>query len=348
MNTLKSKWELQTLVILAVLFTIKFAQPLLFPLFLSFFLYLLINPIFEGLIKFKIPKVIAAALIMAGFLALISSAITFFVQPASHWIENAPRNLSIIEHKFDFLKKSLGEINKVAETAQNMTEVSKDQDKIKVATQETSINSSLFDLTSNIIIMIFTVLILVFFLLIYFKHFIRNLEQVIHNRRRNAKEKENVFLTSLRNEVSSYMFTFTLICAGLGLIMTCVFWLLGLPNPILWGGMVMLLTYIPYVGHLMGIITIFFISLITFDNYFNIFAPPIIYFLFTVLEGQFITPILLGSRLDLNPLLIFLNIFLWSWLWGITGILISVPLLLTIKIILEHLKTDVKYELLLL
>ncbi len=346
MNTVKSKWELQVLAILALIFGIKYTQPVLFPILFSFFLYLLVSPIYEWLVKVKIPKVAAAALIIFSFLGLISSAITFFVQPATQWVGNAPANIKIIEQKFNFVKNSLGKLSKVAETAQNMTEVTQDKNKIKVTTRESSLGSSLFDLTTNIIIMLFTILIFLFFFLLYFKQFIRNLEQVIHNRRRTAKE--NAFLTSLKNEVSDYMFTFTLICAGLGVIMGFVFWILGMPNPILWGGMVMLLTYIPYVGHLIGIITIFFISLITFDSYFSIFAPPIIYFLFTVLEGQFITPILLGSRLDINPLLIFLNIFLWSWLWGIAGIFISVPLLIMIKIILEHLKTDVKYELLLI
>ncbi|MBA3537433.1 MAG: AI-2E family transporter [Tatlockia sp.] len=340
MNTIISRWELQVLAILAILFTIKFCQPLLFPIFFAFNLYFLIYPVFAWLLRLKVPQIFASTLIVLGLLGLISLGITFLVQPASHWVEKAPEHFKIIEHKIGFVKKSLGKLNKVAETAQNMTADPKENE-VKIATPDTSLGSSLFDLTSNILIMIFTILILLFFLLIYFKPFIQTLEKVIYSRRKTTRE--NAFLRSLKNEVSSYMFTFTLICAGLGAIMTLAFWLLDLPNPILWGTMVMMLTFIPYLGHLIGIITIFFVSLITFNSYFQIFAPPVTYFLFTVLEGQFITPILLGSRLNLNPLIIFLNIFLWSWLWGITGIIISVPLLVTIKIILEHLSTDVKY-----
>lgn len=343
MNT-KSSWELQVLAVLAILVTIKFCQPLLFPLFFALFLYFLVNPVFMGLINLKIPKVIASALVVVGILGLISAGITFLVQPASHWIEKGPEHLKTIERKFSFVKESLGKLNKVAETAQNMTAEPKNNE-VKIATPDTSLGSSLFDLTSNILITIFTILILLFFLLIYFKPFIQTLEKVIYSRRKVSKE--NAFLRSVKNEVSSYMFTFTLICLGLGTIMALVFWVLGLPNPILWGAMVMMLTFIPYLGHLVGITIIFFVSLITFDSYFHIFGPPLIYFLFTVLEGQFITPILLGSRLNLNPLIIFLSIFLWSWLWGISGIIISIPLLLTIKIILEHLQTDARYGLLL-
>jgi predicted PurR-regulated permease PerM len=344
LNTIKSSWELQVLATLAILFTIKFCQPILFPLFFALFLYFLINPVFALLINLKIPRVLASTLIIGGLLGLISLGITFLVQPASHWIEKAPEHFKIIEYKFSFVKKSLGKLNKVAETAQNMTAEPKNNE-VKIVSPDTSLGSSLFDLTSNILITIFTILMLLFFLLIYFKPFIQTLEQVLYSRRKASRE--NAFLRSLKNEVSNYMFTFSLICVGLGVIMACVFWVLELPNPILWGAMVMMLTFIPYLGHLIGIFIIFFVSLITFDSYFHIFGPPIIYFLFTILEGQFITPILLGSRLNLNPLIIFLSIFLWSWLWGISGILISVPLLVTIKIILEHLPMDAKYGLLL-
>jgi predicted PurR-regulated permease PerM len=133
------------------------------------------------------------------------------------------------------------------------------------------------------------------------------------------------------------MFVFSLICAGLGATMALTLWLLEFPNPILWGTMIMFLTYIPYIGHAVGILIISIISIVTFDNYFQMILPPLCYLLFSALEGQVITPMLLGSRLDLNPLIVLINLFFWGWLWGISGFLISVPLLLCFKIILKYL-----------
>lgn len=343
MNT-KSLWELKTLVVIAILYVITIAQPVLFPLLMAFFLYLLVNPILEWLVRIKVPKVLASALISSLFLAIIFSGIASLTQPAIHWIQNAPENLRIIEKKFRFVKVSLGKINKAAETAQDVTDTNKES--VKVATPSTNLAPSLFGFTSNIFVSISTILLLLFFLLIYFKPFLQNLEKVLLYRRRKST-RENPYIVSLKNEVSRYLFTFSIICVGLGTVMAFVFWLLELPNALLWGVMVMMLTFIPYIGHLIGIIIILFVSLITFDSYFRILAPPIIYFLFTVLEGQIITPIFLGSRLNLNPLIIFLNIFIWGWLWGVSGALISVPLLVTIKITLEYIPTLSKYALLL-
>ena len=140
------------------------------------------------------------------------------------------------------------------------------------------------------------------------------------------------------------MLVFTLISAGLGVVIAVVLWLLGLPNAILWGMMAMFLTFVPYIGHLMGIMIVFFVSVVTFDAYLNILAPPLAYFLIAVLEGQVVTPISLGNRLNLNPLVVFFSIFFWSWLWGVSGVIISVPFLITLKIVLEYLPDLAKYK----
>ncbi|MBA2651312.1 MAG: AI-2E family transporter [Tatlockia sp.] len=344
MNTTTSRWEIKTLVIIAIITAIKFTQPLLFPLLFSFFLYLLFNPIVELLERIKLPKALSAALIVILLLGLISSGITFLVKPASNWIEKAPEQFHIIEQKFGFLKESIGQINKAAETAQSITETHK-KNEVSIATPGLDIGSSLFDLTTNILISISTLVILLFFLLIYFKSFIQNVEKMLFNKRKSGKE--NIFLLRLKNEVSRYMLIFSTICAGLGVTVAFTFWLLDFPNPLLWGAMAMFLTYIPYVGHLIGIIIITFISLITYNTYLYIVTPPLFYFLLSVLEGHVITPIFLGNRLNLNPLIILLNIFFWSWLWGISGIVIAVPLLVMLKITLERLPNLSRYGLLL-
>ncbi|QMT60971.1 AI-2E family transporter [Legionella sp. PC997] len=340
---MKSSVELKILVVLATGVVIALSQYILFPILLSFFLYLLVSPLMEWLSFIKMPRILASALISIAIFGVISLGITFLVPPASNWIENAPRNFKIIEDKFRTVKDSLGEINKAAEKAQSMTGM--DQKKNMVVTSNLSLAPSIFNLTTNIVISIGTVLILLFFYLIYFQSFIQKIERVLYNKRKSLPE--NPFLLSLKNEVSKYLFTFLMICFVLGAVMSVVFWLLNLPNPLLWGVMAMFLTFIPYLGHMIGIIIVLFVSLITFDSYLHIFAPPALYFLITALEGQLITPIFLGKRLKLNPLLIFLNILIWTWLWGAAGALISVPLLVTVKITLEYIPELSKYAILL-
>lgn len=340
----KLSWELKILVVIASLYTIALSQTILFPILLAFFLYLILSPIMEFLVSIKIPRVIASALISFGILGLIGVAIIFLIPPASKWIEDAPTNLHIIENKFKFVTGSLREINQAAESAQAMTEIDKKQS-IKVST-DVGLGSSIFNLTSNIIFFIGTILLLLFFFLLYFKAFIIKLEKILQNKKK-ISSSENPFILCLKNQVSKYLSTFSIICIGFGTVMALIFFLLGLPNAFLWGVMLMLLTFIPYLGHLIGIIVILFVSFITFDSYIQIFSPPIIYFLMAVLEGQIITPIFLGKRLNLNPLFIFLNILIWGWLWGVQGAVISIPILITVKLILESIPLLSKYTILL-
>ena len=343
MKITQSGWELKVLATIAIIGALSFAQPVLFPLMMAFFLYLLFNPVLDWMLYLKIPRALAAAAIIAVLVGLVSWGISFLVEPATHWIDNAPANFKIVERKFSIIKKSMGKIIKAAETAQNIGEMTKDDKSITVATENSNIGSSLFSLTSSAVFLLSTILMFLFFLFIYFKTLLQNLDKIIYNRRK-IKEVENEFILRLKYKVSRYMLVFTLISAGLGVVIAVVLWLLGLPNAILWGMMAMFLTFVPYIGHLMGIMIVFFVSVVTFDAYLNILAPPLAYFLIAVLEGQVVTPISLGNRLNLNPLVVFFSIFFWSWLWGVSGVIISVPFLITLKIVLEYLPDLAKYK----
>jgi predicted PurR-regulated permease PerM len=336
----RSNWELKTLLIIALLFALPFSQPVLFPFFIVFFLYLLLDPIYEWLIKRKIPEKLAAFIIVISLFGIIGLGISFFVKPAAEWMGRAPEIFQLVERKISFIKIPLNKINKAAETAQHITSTTQEHP-VEVVNAPT-LSSSIFNLTTSAIIFIFTILMLLFFTLIYFKYFLQHLEHILYNKHKDAKE--NKILTQLKNNISQYMLTFALICIGVGSIMAMVFWLTGLPNPILWGLMAMFLTFIPYLGHFIGITIITLVSLITFDSYIYILLPPFIYLLITAMEGQIISPIIMGNRLNINPFLIIYSMFFWGWAWGISGIIIAVPLLLTLKVIIVHVPSLASYK----
>ncbi len=337
----KSSWELKVLAIIAVVFVIGLTKAILFPIILSFLLYLLLSPIQEWLVNnLKLPRGLAAGIITCVLLTAICTGITLLAKPAYQWIESGPENFRIIESKFKSIKISLGELNKVAESAQELSKIDAKK-KVIVTTPNTNLSYSLFDLTSNVIFTIAAIILWLFFLLIYFKSSLQKFEKIIFERKRISKE--HPFVLNLKSEVSRYMLIFSSICIGLGSVMALVFWTLNVPNAALWGVMVAFLNFIPYLGHLVGIIIMLFISLITFDSYFDIAAPPLIYLLFAVLEGQVITPIFLGKHLKINPIIIFLTIFIWSWLWGVSGAFISIPLLITFKLFISYQPNFSKY-----
>ncbi|MDI9818393.1 MULTISPECIES: AI-2E family transporter [unclassified Legionella] len=336
-------WEIKALLFLAISYTIYIAKPVLFPLLFSFFLYLLLTP-FMGLLQLiKIPKILASAIIAFLLLGIISAGITFLMEPASRWLDKAPENLQIIEKKFSIVKKPLERISEAFEKAQDITSVNKEKS-VEITAENPSLGHSLFDLTTNIIFLIFITIVLLFFLLIYLPTLFKNLQKTLSEK---TKDLASNFLLGLEKEVSNYLAIFTLICIFVGFFVGFSLWLLGIPNAILWGVMATLLNFIPYLGPATGIAIIFLVSLLTFDSYLQILLPPAVYLLINILEGQIITPILIGDRLNLNPLLVFFSIFFWAWLWGVSGVLISIPLLATIKIMIENIPALSKYSLLL-
>jgi predicted PurR-regulated permease PerM len=112
--------------------------------------------------------------------------------------------------------------------------------------------------------------------------------------------------------------------------------LLGMPNPVLWGALAAVNNFIPYLGSLVTVGVLTVVAAVSFDTLGQIVAPPLIFFALTTFEGQFLTPMLLGKRLTLNPVVIFLALLIWGWLWGIPGVLMAVPLLAAFKILCDH------------
>lgn len=149
-------------------------------------------------------------------------------------------------------------------------------------------------------------------------------------------------LTTLRtlNEIdenmTAYFGTFTLINAGLGLVTTLMTWIIGLPNPILWGVLAAVLNYVPYIGPAMVIGTLAVVGLLLYPTLEQAAPAPLLYLALVTIEGQFITPTVLGRRLEINPFSVFIGIAFCTWLWGPIGAFLAVPLLMALSVALEH------------
>jgi predicted PurR-regulated permease PerM len=130
--------------------------------------------------------------------------------------------------------------------------------------------------------------------------------------------------------------TIALINCGLGLVIGLGLWAIGMPDPLVWGVAAALLNFLPYIGALTGIVTVGVISLVTFQSFGYALMAPLFYFAAQVLEGQFITPMIVGRRQELNSVSIFIALAFWTWLWGPIGSLIAVPLLVVVKVFCDH------------
>ncbi len=170
-------------------------------------------------------------------------------------------------------------------------------------------------------------LLLVLFILAYGHRIVRQF-----NRDPNVAS----ILERMGSDVSRYLFTITVINAGLGLCIGTAMWGLGMPRPVLWGVIAMILNFIPYVGALAGTFVVFMAAVVNYEQPGMVIAVPAAYFALTAIEGNLVTPTVLGGKFSINPLVVFVWIFAWAGFWGIAGMLIAMPALVIFKIICEN------------
>ena len=178
---------------------------------------------------------------------------------------------------------------------------------------------------------------LLYFLLSWGQVMLLRIMKLFDQHRQRQRYLELV--TFLEGEISKYLFTITLINAGLGVVVAAALYALEMPNPLLWGVIAALFNYIPYLGGLVTAVLLGATALLSFDG---LAVPALVVAVFaglTIFEGQIVTPLLLGRRLALNPLVVFLSVIFWFWLWGVMGALMAVPMLITIKLISDRVES---------
>lgn len=216
--------------------------------------------------------------------------------------------------------------------AEELTRKSKKSEPVPVEIKQPKFQTgiTLFSTTGNILSQIFIVLVLAYFFLAWGDMLINN---ILHTLSTMQEKRCTVELIhSVEEGISTYLMTVTCINLGLGIAVGTAMWLFGVPNPVLWGVMAMFFNYVPYLGALVGIGVVSVVALLSFDSFSYALCVPLVYLSLTTLEGNFITPSLLGRSMSLNPILIILSLIFWSWMWGIGGAILAVPLLATLKI----------------
>jgi predicted PurR-regulated permease PerM len=143
----------------------------------------------------------------------------------------------------------------------------------------------------------------------------------------------------IQQNISNYLFLASLINIGLGMVVSGGLYVLGVPNAAMWGMLVAILNFVPYFGPVAGILLLATVGLLTFDTLGQGLLPPAWYLLLHLLEANFITPVLLGCRFTPNPVVIFVSLIFWTWLWGAPGALLSVPILVSIKVVCDRVPT---------
>ena len=323
------------LVILATLYTLYFARALLLTVVLAVLFSILLSPAVRALHRIRIPEAVGALIVILGVIAILGFAADKLSAPATEWLNKTPQSLSQIELKTRSLKNFVGEVRRITDRISTMTRGAGENRPREVVVENTNWSGVLLGQTQYVVVGSLSTLILLYFLLASGDSFLRKLVRILPRLRDKVRAVE--VTREIQHEIGRYFLTVGCINIALGVVTAIAMWILGMPNPMLWGVLVAILNFIPYVGPTISMITLTLAALLTFDTLSQALLVPLVFVGLTLFEGQFLQPIIVGRRLALNPVVIFISFLLWGWLWGIAGMLIAVPLLVTIKICCEHL-----------
>lgn len=321
--------SIHLIAIVAVSGALFFAKAFVLPVVLAIILSLILIPIVRWFSRRRVPPALTApALVLVG--ALIFAVGVLALSPAVvDWINKAPAIAAEIEWKLRDLRGSVAAVSEAGKQVEELTSAENDPRVQEVIVREpgflTTATFTMWNVASTIVI---TALLSVFLLgsgdMFYIK-LIRLMPTL------SDKKTALRIMQSVEYSISRYLLTVSLINACLGIAIGIAMWVLGMPNPALWGVAGALLNFLPYVGALTGVVIIAAVSFVTFDTLAQAVIVPLVYVSLTSLEGQIITPLVVGRRLEINTVAIFIGIAFWGWLWGLVGVLLAVPILVIVK-----------------
>ncbi len=327
-------WAVVGIFLLLAVAAIALARDFLMPVVLAFLLALVFSPVRRFLERRGIPDAVSALAIVGSLLALLLSGLLVLATPVQGWIADAPSIARELEWKARHLFSQAEAVLDVGKQVEEAASGSKDEAVQEVVVREPGLVSNLAWVAPLYLAQTGFTLVLLLFLLASGDMFYEKIVNVLptFGDRRQAMR----IARDIERKLSHYLFTITLINAGLGVAIGTAMWLLGMPNPLLFGVIAFGLNFVPYLGSLAGVVTAFVVGLLTFPLPATALLPALVYFGLTAIEGQFVTPYFVGRRLEMNTVVIFLSITFWAWLWSIMGMLLAVPLLVTIRAFCEH------------
>ena len=323
------------LFVLACLYTIYLARPVLLPVTLGLVLDFLFRPVVRALKQWRVPEPVGAGLVVLGLMGGFAAGAYTLSGPASVWLAKAPRSLPQVESR---LRKILRPVEKVSETAARVDEITSPRDDLpEVQVKEPGLGATLFGGTQAFLETAVVVLTLLFFLLASGDLFLRRLIAIMAGPKDRSRAKE--IALEIEKQVSRYLYATTGLNVLFGLLTAVAMYLLGLPNAVLWGVVAGLTSFIPYLGGLIGGALIAMAALLTFEDTSWVVTIVAVFLALDTLKGYILYPLVMGKQFTMNAVMLFVALTFWWWAWGIPGALLAVPLMAILKIFSERVQS---------
>jgi len=257
-------------------------------------------------------------------------ALAYLSEPAIGWLKRLPLVIGQLGDRLDFLQIPAKQLQRVEDAINNLSGGGASSAPQVAVVQQTTLRGLLLNETSRFMMGSLTTLVLLYFMLAVGDTFLRRLVAAMPDFR--TKKQAVEIAHQLQRDMSHYLLTVTAINISFGAIVGLIMMVTGMPNPFLWGAMAGILNYIPFLGHTVSAIVIAVVALLTFPEAGPALIPPVTFIVLAALEGNVVTPMILASRLTLNPVAVVAALLIWGWMWGIVGLLLAVPLLVVVKI----------------
>lgn len=319
---------------LATPFALRAGAEFFLPVTVALVIAIALVPLLEWLERRRVPSALAAVICLVLFLAVANIAVAAIVFPATEWFRLLPERIGQLRETLEPL------FDIYANFEQFVDDVVREfgrEPRSGPQTVQVETPSSLLQIIASsapfaAIQMFFAVLVIFFFLAGWTR---------MRKRTITARSSFGGAMTTARviqqvvDATSTYLGTITVVNIGLGLVLAFVLWWLEMPTPLMWGGIAAVLNYIPYLGPIAAALLLALGGLMTFSDPWYALLPAISFIVIHLIEANLVTPSVVGRRLTINPLLILLSLSFWAWVWGTTGALLAVPLLIIIRTVLD-------------
>ena len=317
--------------LIALPFALRAGAEFFLPVTAALVIAITLVPMLEWFERRGVPSKIASALCVVFFLLLASFAVGSIVLPAIDWIALVPERIPRVQAALDPVLDLYKSFDRFVDRILSQVMTAPEQGRTVTLETPNSLSGLLATSAPHLLIQLFFALLVIYFFLAGWTA-MRKRTIVSRGSFEGALTTARV-IQQVVDATSIYIGTITLINVTLGALTALVVWQLGMDSPIMWGGIVAVLNFIPYLGPIGSAILLFVGGLMTLPDVWSALLPPLIFTGLHMVEANLITPMIVGKRLTISPLAILVSLSFWAWVWGTTGALLAVPLLIIMKTI---------------
>jgi len=310
------------------------------PIALALLLNALLRPLVRGLERLHVSTVVGATLVSLGLLGVLVAGGGALVNPVQAWVSQLPASFEAAGRKLAPARQSLEQVSHATQALGEPSGAPPAAPGAQTAPASPAVPPflvQLFGTTAALVAGLVEVLLLLYLLLAAGDLFLRKLVEVLPMFR--DKRTAVTVTEQVQQAVTQYIVSTLMINIGQGVVVGLALWGLGMPSPWLWGGLTVLLEFIPYLGATGMIILLSAAAFSQFDNLGHILLVPGTYLAIASLQNNLVSPLVYGQRLKLNPVAVLLGVLFWWLLWGVAGAFLAVPFFAALKILADHVES---------